>query len=109
MIEEKDTILGETRLEKSPIGITGFDNITDDGLQKDCTTIVYGSAGSERTLMAMKFLVKGPNSIFTGDKLLTTPNPGTSEDHRLMAALGLKTHAPDNKCDEGCLHEKIHA
>ena len=29
MIEEKDIILGETHLEKSPIGIDGFDDITD--------------------------------------------------------------------------------
>ena len=56
MIEEKDTILGETRLEKSPIYITGFDEITDGGLPKGRTTLIYGSADSGKTLMATKFL-----------------------------------------------------
>jgi biotin synthase len=32
----------------------------------------------------------GANSIFTGDKLLTTPNPGADADHRLLANLGMK-------------------
>jgi circadian clock protein KaiC len=59
MIEENGLILGETHLEKSPIGITGFDEITDGGLPKGCTTLIYGSAGSGKTLMAMEFLVKG--------------------------------------------------
>jgi circadian clock protein KaiC len=59
MIEEKDIILGEKHLEKSPIGITGFDEITDGGLPKGRTALVYGRAGSGKTLMAMEFLVKG--------------------------------------------------
>ncbi|HEY7402140.1 MAG TPA: biotin synthase BioB [Candidatus Angelobacter sp.] len=32
----------------------------------------------------------GANSIFTGEKLLTTPNPGHSEDTELLEELGLK-------------------
>jgi biotin synthase len=32
----------------------------------------------------------GANSLFTGDKLLTTPNPGDSHDHHLVEALGMK-------------------
>ena len=32
----------------------------------------------------------GANSIFTGEKLLTTPNPGVSEDHRLLERLGMR-------------------
>jgi biotin synthase len=39
--------------------------------------------------MALCFLA-GANSIFTGDKLLTTPNPGSDADHRLMQNLGMK-------------------
>ncbi len=38
---------------------------------------------------AMCFFV-GANSIFAGDKLLTTPNPDVSEDMKLFEALGLK-------------------
>jgi len=37
---------------------------------------------------ALCFLA-GANSVFAGDKLLTTPNPGTDEDGALFAALGL--------------------
>ena len=59
MIEEKNPTLKEKHLEKSPIGITGFDDITDCGLPKGHTTLVYGSAGSGKTLMAMEFMVKG--------------------------------------------------
>ena len=29
------------------------------------------------------------NSIFLGDKLLTTPNPGEAADHRLLEKLGM--------------------
>jgi biotin synthase len=32
----------------------------------------------------------GANSIFVGEKLLTTPNPGPDEDERLLANLGMK-------------------
>jgi biotin synthase len=32
----------------------------------------------------------GANSIFAGDKLLTTPNPGFSEDMQMFELLGLK-------------------
>lgn len=36
----------------------------------------------------------GANSIFSGDKLLTTPNPSKSEDMMLFDALGLATQKP---------------
>src|SRR4029077_3924286 len=32
----------------------------------------------------------GANSIFVGEKLLTTPNPGPDEDEQLLLTLGLK-------------------
>ncbi len=34
--------------------------------------------------------IAGANSIFTGEKLLTTPNPGFDEDKELLDLLGLK-------------------
>lgn len=40
-------------------------------------------------LQALCFFA-GANSIFTGDKLLTTPNPGGSHDHWLLEALGMR-------------------
>ena len=36
----------------------------------------------------------GANSIFVGEKLLTTPNPGQSEDEQLFETLGLKPLEP---------------
>ncbi|HWF43314.1 MAG TPA: biotin synthase BioB [Candidatus Kapabacteria bacterium] len=36
----------------------------------------------------------GANSIFTGDKLLTTGNPGFDRDHELLDKLGIATHQP---------------
>lgn len=42
---------------------------------------------------AMCFLA-GANSIFAGDKLLTTPNPGTSKDEKLFQLLGVTPMKP---------------
>jgi biotin synthase len=39
--------------------------------------------------VALCFLA-GANSIFVGEKLLTTPNPGSDEDERLLQNLGMK-------------------
>ncbi|HXT25271.1 MAG TPA: biotin synthase BioB [Candidatus Eisenbacteria bacterium] len=36
----------------------------------------------------------GANSIFVGEKLLTTPNPGRDEDEELFATLGMKPLEP---------------
>ncbi|MES1197636.1 MAG: biotin synthase BioB [Pseudomonadota bacterium] len=55
-------------------------------------SVVRLSAGREhmsRELQALAFLA-GANSIFVGDKLLTTPNPEQHEDAKLFADLGLK-------------------
>jgi len=38
--------------------------------------------------------VAGANSIFVGDKLLTTPNPGADEDELLLQSLGMKPLEP---------------
>jgi len=40
-------------------------------------------------LQALCFFA-GANSIFTGEKLLTTPNPGGNHDHWLLGALGMR-------------------
>ena len=39
-------------------------------------------------------LYAGANSIFYGDKLLTTPNPGEDADQSLISAAGLRVQAP---------------
>jgi biotin synthase len=38
--------------------------------------------------------IAGANSIFTGEKLLTTPNPGEDHDAALMAKLGMQKEPP---------------
>jgi len=55
------------------------------------TSMVRLSAGRQEMpdyLQAMCFFA-GANSIFYGDKLLTTPNPDTDTDRQLFATLGL--------------------
>jgi biotin synthase len=59
------------------------------------------SAGRESMsdeFQALCFLA-GANSIFFGEKLLTTPNPATHADRRLFDRLGLRPQVPD-QCDE---------
>jgi biotin synthase len=55
-------------------------------------SMVRLSAGREsmsESTQALCFLA-GANSIFTGDRLLTTPNAGDDSDAALFAKLGLK-------------------
>ena len=55
-------------------------------------TVVRLSAGRtqmSREAQALCFMA-GANSIFAGDKLLTTPNPSFSEDMEMFKILGLK-------------------
>ncbi|MFO0906958.1 MAG: biotin synthase BioB [Isosphaeraceae bacterium] len=47
-----------------------------------------GRVGMSESDQALCFLA-GANSIFAGDKLLTTPNPGEDADQRLFQRLGL--------------------
>src|SRR5439155_15037511 len=46
-------------LPKSPTGIDGLDEVTGGGLPKGRTTLVCGSAGCGKTLLAMEFLAHG--------------------------------------------------
>ncbi len=48
-----------------------------------------GRTAMSDEMQALAFFA-GANSLFTGDKLLTTPNPGESHDHRLLEALGMR-------------------
>ncbi len=55
-------------------------------------TMVRLSAGRAEMSVAEQALcfMAGANSIFTGDKLLTTPNPSFDEDNLMFQLLGLK-------------------
>jgi circadian clock protein KaiC len=48
-----------TPLPKTPTGIEGLDEVTGGGLPKGRTTLVCGSPGCGKTLLAMEFLVHG--------------------------------------------------
>ena len=49
----------QRRLPKAPTGIGGLDEITSGGLPRGRPTLVCGSAGCGKTLLAMEFLVRG--------------------------------------------------
>ena len=46
-------------LAKAPTGIAGLDDVTMGGLPRGRASLVVGSAGSGKTLMAIEFLVRG--------------------------------------------------
>ncbi|HYM75046.1 MAG TPA: circadian clock protein KaiC [Candidatus Dormibacteraeota bacterium] len=46
-------------IEKSPTGIFGLDQITEGGLPKGRPTLICGTAGCGKTILAMEFLVRG--------------------------------------------------
>ena len=61
-------------------------------------TMVRLSAGRtemNEELQALCYLA-GANSIFLGDKLLTTANPDRNEDFQLLEKLGLSSLDPDD-------------
>lgn len=66
-------------------------------------TVVRLSAG--RTAMSMSdqalCFLAGANSIFAGDKLLTTPNPDFKEDMEMFKILGLKPRKAFKNIKEG--------
>ncbi|MCK0123023.1 biotin synthase BioB [Gelidibacter sp. F2691] len=55
-----------------------------------------GRTQMSREGQAMCFFA-GANSIFAGDKLLTTPNPDVNEDMKMFEALGLNPQKPFTK------------
>jgi biotin synthase len=59
-----------------------------------------GRSDMSDELQALCFLA-GANSIFYGDRLLTTDNPAESDDRRLFARLGIQPEAPiaDADCE----------
>ncbi len=58
-MKKNSSKIQDFRLSKSPTGISGLDEITFGGLPTGRTTLVCGSAGCGKTLLAMEFLVRG--------------------------------------------------
>ncbi|MES2693033.1 MAG: circadian clock protein KaiC [Verrucomicrobiota bacterium] len=59
MSKSAPTIPSSDRLVKVPTGIAGFDEITGGGLPAGRPTLICGSAGCGKSLMATEFLVRG--------------------------------------------------
>lgn len=59
LLDSETTKSDNNQLPKSPTGIQGLDEITGGGLPKGRPTLVCGTAGSGKTLMALNFLVCG--------------------------------------------------
>ncbi|MCH9650337.1 MAG: biotin synthase BioB [Deltaproteobacteria bacterium] len=57
-------------------------------LPKSRVRLSAGRTAMSDETQALCFLA-GANSIFTGERLLTTPNPGRDRDHRLLDKLGM--------------------
>ncbi len=71
------------------------------------TSMVRLSAGREQmddAIQALCFMA-GANSIFYGDRLLTTSNPQAEKDRALLARLGIRTDAQEAlSSDTTCKH-----
>jgi len=58
-------------------------------MPRSMVRLAAGRQQMTREAVALCF-VAGANSIFTGEKLLTTPNPGKDEDAELLGELGMR-------------------
>lgn len=58
-----------------------------------------------REAQALAFLA-GANSIFAGDRLLTTPNPEVDEDGRLLRDLGMQAETCEETAREACMRHE---
>ena len=57
--EKKQTRNDRPGLPKAPTGIPGLDDITGGGLPAGRPTMVCGSAGAGKTMLAVEFIVRG--------------------------------------------------
>jgi len=92
LVPVKGTVLGEMWGEERPIDDIEFVRTVAVARITMPRSMVRLSAGREsmsESTQALCFLA-GANSIFTGEKLLTTPNAGGGADAALFAKLGLK-------------------
>ncbi|MGZ3863856.1 MAG: circadian clock protein KaiC [Bacteroidia bacterium] len=83
---------------KTPTGIDGLDEITGGGLPKGRPTLVCGSAGCGKTLMALQFMIKGIIEYNEPGVFMTFEEP-TEDLAKNVASLGfdLKKLIKENK------------
>src|SRR5262245_32787580 len=63
-------------------------------MPKSFVRLAAGRLSLTDEAQALCFLA-GANSVFLGDKLLTTPNPGASHDEKLLSRLGMRLTVTD--------------
>ena len=80
-------ISGSDRLAKVPTGIAGFDEITGGGLPAGRPSLVCGSAGCGKSLMAIEFLVRGATQ-FGEPGVLMTFEETAADVRKNVASLG---------------------
>ncbi|MCW3075976.1 MAG: KaiC-like protein [Bacteroidetes bacterium] len=85
--QNKNKSLKDLAIPKSPTGIDGLDEITDGGLPQGRPTLVCGSAGCGKTLLAMQFLIKGITEYNEPGVFLTFEEP-TEDLQKNVASLG---------------------
>ena len=88
------SISPSSRLPKSPTGIQGLDEITGGGLPEGRPTLICGSAGSGKTMLAVEFLVRGATMF--GEPGVFMMFEETRPNSRLMSARSAsKSPRPD--------------
>ncbi len=80
------------QLQKSPTGIKGLDEITKGGLPQGRPTLVCGSAGAGKTLLAMEFLVRGALEFNEPGVFMAFEETG-EELTKTVASLGFNLNA----------------
>ncbi|MBW0144675.1 biotin synthase BioB [Sphingomicrobium clamense] len=97
LVPVKGTVLGDMWGEERPIDDIEFVRtvaVARIAMPKSMVRLSAGRESMSEPTQALCFLA-GANSIFTGDKLLTTPNAGDGKDAALFAKLGLKPLVED--------------
>ena len=74
-------------MERLPSGIPGFDQITDGGLPAGGVTLVAGTAGSGKTVLAMQFLAAGIDA-YDEPAVFVTLAEAPEKIRRFVAELG---------------------
>ena len=77
-------------------------------MPKAMVRLSAGRTEMNEELQALCFLA-GANSIFVGDKLLTTANPDRNDDFQLLEKLGLSSLDPDEAREVQARSEGQHA
>lgn len=92
LVPVKGTVLGDMWGDERPIDDIEFVRtvaVARITMPKSMVRLSAGRESMSESTQALCFLA-GANSIFTGDRLLTTPNAGDDSDAALFAKLGLK-------------------